>query len=86
MHLRHILKPCAIFAEDLGVHMHDNVIVFSVNHAKPAFVRQHLKHFPDIAEIHHAALAGRRDIRREDFRGGVAGFNRLTQLRRDIGR
>ena len=86
MHLRHILKPCAVFAEDLGVHMHDNVIVFSVNHAKPAFARQHLKHFPDIAEIHHAALAGRRDIRREDFRGGVAGFNRLTQLRRDIGR
>ena len=66
--------------------MHDNVIVFGVDHAKPALARQHLKHFPDIAEIHHAALAGRRDIRREDFRGGVAGFNRLTQLRRDIGR
>ena len=86
MHLRHILKPCAIFAEDLGVHMHDNVIIFGVDHAKPALGREHLKHFPDIAEIHHAALAGRRDISREDFRGGVAGFNRLTQLRRDIRR
>ena len=39
MYLRHILKPCAVFAEDLGVHMHDNVIVFGVNHAKPALAR-----------------------------------------------
>ena len=86
VYLRHILEPCAILAEDLGVHMHDNVIIFGVNHAKPTLARQHLKHFPDIAEIHHAALAGRRDIRREDFRGGVAGFNRLTQLGGNIGR
>ena len=86
VHLSHIHKPGTVFAEEFGIHMHDNVIVFGMDHAKPTLGGKHLKHFPDIAEIHHAALAGRGDVGGEDFRGGVAGFNRLAQLCGEIRR
>src|SRR5215510_5412739 len=67
-------------ADELGVHVHDDVVVFRMNDAEAALIRQHLERLPDIAEVDHAAAARRKDIGGEYLERRVAGLDRLRQL------
>ena len=52
-----MLKTDAVLADELGVHVHDDVVVFRMDDAKAALFRQHLECLPDITKIDHAAAA-----------------------------
>ena len=57
MHLGEIVEAHAVLADELGVHVHDDVVVFRMDDAKAALFRQHLECLPDITKIDHAAAA-----------------------------
>src|SRR5258705_2945334 len=73
-------------ADELGVHVHDDVVVFCMNDAKPALLRQHLERLPDIAEVDHAAAARGKNIGGEYLERRVAGLDRLSELAGEFGR
>src|SRR3989442_14327874 len=77
-------------ADELGVHVHDDVVVFRMNDAESALLRQDLERLPDIAEVDHAAAARRKDIGGEYLERRVAGLDRFGELpgelRRRLGR
>ena len=80
VHLGHVLEADAALADQLGVHVHDDVVVLGVDDAEPALLGQHLEGLPDVAEIDHAARAVRPDVGGEDLDGRIAGLDRLRQL------
>ena len=57
VHLGHVLEADAALADQLRVHVHDDVVVLGVDDAEPALLRQHLERLPDVAEVDHAAGA-----------------------------
>jgi len=57
VHLGHVLVADAALTDQLGVHVHDDVVVLGVDDAEPALAGQHLEHLPDVAEVDHAAGA-----------------------------
>jgi len=71
VHLGHVLEAGAVLAEELLVHMHDDVVVLGVDRGDAAGLGQDLQHLPDVAEIDHAALAARGDVGREHLDRGV---------------
>src|SRR5262245_20267674 len=73
-------------ADELGVHVHDDVVVFCMNDAESALLRQHLESLPDIAEVDHTPAARREDIGGEDLERRVAGLDRLSELAGEFGR
>jgi hypothetical protein len=73
-------------ADELGVHVHDDVVVFCMNDAESALLRQHLECLPDIAEVDHAAAARRKNIGGEYLERRVAGLDRLSELPSEFGR
>ena len=78
--LGEMFKADAALADQLGVHVHHDIIILRVDNAEPAFLRQDLKCFPDIAEIDHAAGARRQDIGGEYFQRRIAGLNGFREL------
>ena len=80
VHLRHVLEADAALADQLGVHVHDDVVVLGVDDAEPAFLGEHLEHLPDVAEVDHPPSAARPDASGEDLDGGITGLNGLGQL------
>src|SRR6516164_9821793 len=81
-----ILKANAALTNQLGVHMHDDVIVFRVDDAKPSFLRKNLECLPDITKIDHAAAARRQDIGGEYLQRRVTRLDRLRKLIRKFRR
>src|ERR671935_1265384 len=81
-----MLVPPPPLADELGVHVHDDVVVFCMNDAESALLRQYLECLPDIAEIDHAAAARRKDIGGEYLERRVAGLNRFSELAGEFGR
>jgi hypothetical protein len=75
-----VLEANSSFADELGVHVHDDVVVFGVDDAEPALLRQDLERFPDIAEINHAAGARWQDVRGEYLERWVASLNCFREL------
>src|SRR6516162_7299218 len=75
-----ILKANAALTNQLGVHMHDDVIVFRVDDAKPSFLRKNLECLPDITKIDHTAAARRQDIGGEYLQRRVTRLDRLREL------
>ena len=75
-----MLEADAALTNELGVHVHDDVVIFRMDDAEPALLRQHLKRLPDIAEIDHAAGARRQDIGGEYFQRRITGLNCLREL------
>ena len=86
MDLGEILEADPAFADQLGVHVHDDVVVLGVDDAEAALLRQHLERFPDVAEVDHAAGAGRQDVGGEDLQRRVAGLDRFGELPGKLGR
>jgi hypothetical protein len=84
--LREIFEADAALADKLGVHVHDDVVLFGVDDAEAALFRQHLEGLPDIAEIDHAAAARRQNICREYLECRIAGLDRLRELSGKFGR
>ena len=62
VHLGHVLEADAVLADQLLVHVHDDVVVFGVDRRDAALLRDDLQHLPDIAELHHPPLAVRANI------------------------
>ena len=77
MHLGHVLEAGPVFADQLFVHVHDEVVVFGVDRGDAAGLREDLQHLPDVAEIDHPALAARGNVGREDLDAWVPGLDRL---------
>src|SRR5215471_17331897 len=73
-------------ADELSVHVHYNVIVFCMNDAETALLREHLERLPDIAEVDHAAAARRKNIGGEYLECRIAGLDRLCELAGEFGR
>ena len=67
VHLGHVLEAGAVLADQLFVHVHDEVVVLGVDRGDAAGLRQDLQHLPDVAEIDHAALAAGGDVGGEDL-------------------
>ena len=86
MDLGHVLETGALLAHQLLVHVHDDVVVLGVDRRDAAGLGQYLQHLPDVAVLHHAALARRGDVGGEHLDAGVAGLHRLGDLRVDVGR
>ena len=80
VHLGQVLEADAPLADQLGVHVHDDVVVLGVDDAETAFGGKDLEHLPDVAEVDHPPGAVRPDVGGEDLDGGVAGLDRLGQL------
>ena len=78
VHLRHVLEADAALADQLGVHVHDDVVVLGVDDAEPALLGEHLERLPDVAEVDHPAGAMRPDVGGEDLDGRIAGLDRLA--------
>ena len=70
--LREILESDASLADELGVHVHDDIVVFCMDDTEPAFLRQHLERLPNVTEIDHAAAARGQDVGGEDLERRVA--------------
>ncbi len=81
MHLSHVLKVGPLLAEQLFVHVHDEIVVLGVDRSDAAGLSQNLEHFPDVAKIDHAALAAGCNVGRKDLDRGMPGLNRFGQLR-----
>ena len=86
VHLGHVLEAGALLAHQLLVHVHDDVVVLGVDRRDAAGLREDLQHLPDVAVLHHAALARRGDVGGEDLDAGMPGLHRLGDLRIDVGR
>ena len=86
VHLGEVLEADAALADQLGVHVHDDVVVFGMDDAEPALLGQHLERLPDVAEIDHAAGARRQDVGGEDLERRIAGLDRLGELAGEFGR
>ena len=86
MDLREILESHAPLADELGVHVHDDIVVFCMDDTEPAFLRQHLERLPNVTEIDHAAAARGQDVGGEDLERRVPGLDRLRELARELGR
>ena len=80
VHLGQVLEADAALADQLGVHVHDDVVVLGVDDAEPALLGEHLEHLPDVAEVDHAPGAVRPDVGGEDLDRRVAGLDGLGQL------
>src|SRR5262249_17069144 len=72
--------------DELGVHVHDDVVVFCMNDAESALLRDYRERLPDIAEVNHAAAARGKDIGGEYLERRVAGLDRLSELAGEFGR
>ena len=59
MHFGHVLEAGPVLADQLLVHVHDDVVVLGMDRRDAAGLRQNLQYLPDVAEIDHAALAAR---------------------------
>ena len=84
--LGEMLEAHPVFADELRIHVHDDVVVFRVDDAEPALLRQHLERLPDVAEIDHAAAARRQDVGGEYLQRRIAGLDRLRELPGEFGR
>jgi hypothetical protein len=80
VHLGQVLEAGPALADQLGVHVHDDVVVLGVDDAEPALLGQHLERLPDVAEVDHPPSAVRPDVGGEDLDGGIAGLDGLGQL------
>ena len=78
--LRHVFEADAIFAHELFVHEHDDVVVLGVDRGDATSLGDGLQRFPDIAVLHHAAGVAGPDIGGEDLDAGVAGLHRLREF------
>ena len=78
--LGEMLEAHPVLADKLRIHVHDDVVVFRMDDAKPALLRQHLERLPDIAEIDHAAGARGQDVGGEYLQRRIAGLDRLGEL------
>ena len=67
VHLGEVLEADPALADQLGIHVHDDVVVLGVDDAEPAVLGQYLERLPDVAEIDHPAGARRQDVGREDL-------------------
>src|SRR5215510_8905725 len=81
-----MLVAHSALADELGVHMHDDVVVFGMNDAESALLRQDLERLPDIAEVDHAAAARGKNIGGEYLERRVARLDRLGELAAEFGR
>src|SRR5262249_9568013 len=72
--------------DQLGVHVHDDIVIFCMNDAESTLLREHLKRLPDIAEVDHAAAARRKNVGGEYLERRVAGLDRLSELAGEFGR
>jgi hypothetical protein len=90
VHLGQVLKPDPPLGDQLGVHVHHQVVVLGMDDAEPLMPSQDLEDLPDVAELDHAALPARQDVCGEYLHRGVAGLDRLGEfahvVRRRIGR
>jgi len=77
VHLSHILKTDAVLANQLLVHVHDDVVVLGVNCGDAALGREDLQYLPDIAKLHHPALPVGPDVGGEHLHRGMARLDRL---------
>ncbi len=84
--LGEILEADPALADQLGVHVHDDVVVLGVDDAEAARLRQHLKGLPDIAEVDHSAGARRQDVGGENLERRISGLDRLGELSGEFGR
>ena len=78
--LGEILEADPALADQLGVHVHDDVVVLGMDDAEPARLRQHLERLPDVAEIDHAPGARGQDVGGEYLQRRIAGLDRLSEL------
>src|SRR5262249_22296700 len=81
-----MLVAHSALADELGVHMHDDVVVFGMNDAESALLRQDLERLPNIAEVDHAAAARGKNIGGEYLERRVARLDRLGELATEFGR
>jgi hypothetical protein len=81
-----MLEADAAFADELGIHVHDDVVVLGVDDAESALSRQDLERLPDVAEVDHAPGARGQDVGCEDFQRGIAVLDRLRELARELRR
>ena len=80
MDFRHVFEAGAAFAEQLFIHVHDDVVILGVDDPESALTREHAEHFPDIAKADHPALAARGDVGGENLHRGIAGPDGLGHL------
>ena len=86
VHFRHVLEADAPLGDQLGVHVHDDVVVLGMDDAEAAGAGERLEHLPDVAEPDHPPLARRRDVGGEDLHRGVARLDHLGDLGHDLSR
>src|ERR1019366_9795801 len=86
VYLGHVLEPGPIFADQLRVHVHNDVVVCGVDDTKTLLRRQDPEDLPDVAEIDHAAFAARGDVGGEYLDGRVAGLDRFADLAGQVDR
>ena len=94
MHFGHVLKPGPALLKQPAVHVHDEIIVFGMDHAEPAGTGHRLKHFPHVAEINHPPASAGRDVGGEnldrritgldDFRDGIDQFQRHSATQHHV--
>ena len=75
-----MLEADPAFPNQLGIHMHDDVVVIRVDNAEPARLRQHLERLPDIAEIDHAPGTRGENVGGEDLQRRIASLDCLREL------
>jgi hypothetical protein len=79
VHLGHVLETDPVLADQLFVHMHDDVVVLGVDRGDPAGRAEDLQDFPDVAKLHHPAEPVGPDIGGEHLDRGVALLDRLRE-------
>jgi hypothetical protein len=73
-----------VLADQLLVHVHDDVVVLGVDRGKTARLRENFQRLPYIAELDHSALIDRPDVGREDLDAGVPGLHCLWERGKDL--
>ncbi len=81
-----MLEADPAFADQLRVHVHDDVVVLGMDNAESARLRQHLECLPDIAEVDHAPGARGQDVSGEYLQCRIAGLDCLGELPGEFGR
>ena len=79
MHLGHVLEADPVLADQLLVHVHDDVVVLGVNGGDAPLGREDLQYLPDVAKLHHPPQTIGPDVGGEHFDRGVTRFDRLGQ-------
>ena len=77
---RQMLEANPALADQLVVHVHDDVVVLGVNDAEAALAGEHLEGLPDVTEIDHPPGPAGQYVGREDLEGRVAGLDGFGEL------